>query len=120
MSDSDEAKPTEQRGGTPPGEQEAREKGSWAARAREGVVPPELGGSDAPADSLPEDPELGGAVLGRPAPSEEPATTSGIDREAGDEADATSDGGPDVPAGAEPDLKDAASGPRQVDLDSEQ
>jgi hypothetical protein len=28
------------------------------------------------------------------------------------------DGGPDVPEGAEPDLKDAAAGPRQVDRES--
>jgi hypothetical protein len=111
-------KPTEQRGGAPPGEQEAREKGPWAAKAREGVVPPELGGSDAPAERLPEDPELGGAVLGAPASSEAPATESGIDRRGGDQADATSDGGPEVPAGAEPDLKDAASGPRRVDVES--
>lgn len=111
-------KPSEQRGGAPPGEEEAREKGPWAARAREGVVPPELGGSDAPEERLPEDPELGGAVLGAPARSEAPATESGIDPGSGDQADATSDGGPDVPAGAEPDLKDAASGPRRVDVES--
>jgi hypothetical protein len=111
-------KPSEQRGGTPPGEDEAREKGPWAARAREGVVPPELGGSDAPAERLPDDPELGGEVLGGPASSQAPATEAGIDRHGGDHADATADGAPDVPAGAEPDLKDAARGPRQVDVDS--
>jgi hypothetical protein len=118
MTGNDAAKPTEQRGGAPPGEEEAREKGPWAARAREGVVPAELGGSDASEERLPDDPELGGAVLGGPASSEEPATESGIDRHAGDEADATADGAPDVPAGAEPDLKDAGRGPRQVDVDS--
>jgi hypothetical protein len=118
MTDSDAAKPTEQRGGAPPGEQEAREKGPWAARAREGVVPPELGGSDASEEQLDADPELGGAVLGGPASSDEPATESGIDPHAGDRADATSDGGPAARGGAEPDLKDAASGPRQVDVDS--
>jgi hypothetical protein len=118
MASDDAAKPTERRGGAPPGEQEAREKGPWAARAREGVVPPELGGSDAPAEQLAEDPELGGAVLGAPASSEAPATEAGIDRHAGDEADATADGAPDLPAGAEPDLKDAGRGPRQVDVDS--
>ena len=111
-------RPSEQRGGAPPGEDEAREKGPWAARAREGVVPPELGGSDAPEERLPEDPELGGAVLGAPARSQAPATESGIDPAGGDGADATSDGGPDVPAGAEPDLKDAGSGPRRVDMES--
>ncbi len=112
--------PTEQRGGSVPGEQEAREKGPWAARAREGVVPPELGGSDAPADLLPDDPELGSSVLGGPARTDEPATEAGIDPRGGENADATSDGGPDVPDGVEPDLKDATSGPRQVDLDSAQ
>ena len=118
MTGSDPAKPTDQRGGAPPGEREAREKGPWAARAGEGIVPPELGGSDAAAEQLPEDPELGGEVLGAPARSEAPATESGIDRQSGDRADATSAGGSNVPAGTEPDLKDAASGPRQVDIDS--
>ena len=37
---------------------------------------------------------------------------------AGDHADATSDGGAKARDAAEPDLKDAASGPRQSDLDS--
>src|SRR5690242_9743766 len=118
MTNDDIAKPTEQRGGAPPGEEEAREKGPWAARAREGVVPPELGGSDAPAEWLPDDPELGSAVTGARASSEAPATESGIGRDGGDRADATTDGGTDVPAGAEPGLKDAARGPRQVDGES--
>lgn len=116
--DRDAVKPTEQRGGSVPGEDEAREKGPWAAKAQDGVVPGELGGSDAPAELLPDDPELGSSVLGRPARSDEPATESGIDPHGGDQADATSDGGPDVPEGAEPDLKDAGSGPRQVDIES--
>ena len=38
--------PSEQRGGTTPGAQEAAEKGPWAAKAADGVVPAELGGSD--------------------------------------------------------------------------
>ena len=67
-------KPTEQRGGTTPNEAEAREKGQWASTAGEGVVPAELGGSDAPRELLPEDPELGSAVLGRTTGSSEPAT----------------------------------------------
>jgi hypothetical protein len=41
-------KPSEQRGGSTPDEEEAGEKGEWAAKADEGVVPAELGGSDAP------------------------------------------------------------------------
>ena len=44
--------PSEQRGGKTPGEHEAREKGPWAETAREGVVPAELGGSDAPPEML--------------------------------------------------------------------
>ncbi len=116
--DRDEVKPTEQRGGSVPGTDEARRKGPWAAKAQDGVVPGDLGGSDAPADLLPDDPELGSSVLGRPARTEDPATETGIDPHGGDDADATSDGGPDVPEGVEPDLKDAASGPRRVDLGS--
>jgi hypothetical protein len=114
----EEQKPSEQRAGGPPGDDEAREKGPWAAQAQEGVVPAELGGSDAPREMLPEDRELGSSVLGRTAPSDEPATDEGIDLSAGDHADAVTDGGPDVPDDAEPDLRDAASGPRQVDADS--
>lgn len=122
MTSSDEREhptsPSEQRGGSIPGEQEAQEKGPWAARAREGVVPPELGGSDAPAEMLADDPELGSEALGQTARSDEPATRSGIDESAGDHADATTHGGVDTPADVEPDLKDAAAGPRQTDLDS--
>ena len=79
------------------------DKGPWAETAEEGVVPDELGGS---AES---------AVLGRTTGSDEPATEEGVDREAGEEADATTDGGPDVPAGAEPDLKDVGAAQRQAD-----
>ncbi|MBV8432628.1 MAG: hypothetical protein JO244_15800 [Solirubrobacterales bacterium] len=110
--------PSEQRGGSPPGDREAQEKGPWAAQAREGVVPAELGGSDAPDEMLDDDPELSSAALGQTAESEEPATQSGIDETGGDHADATQQGGADTPAGAEPDLKDATAGPRQADLDS--
>jgi hypothetical protein len=113
-----EQKPSEQRGGTTPDDSEAREKGPWAARAQDGVVPAELGGSDAPREMLDDDPELGSSVLGRTAASDEPATDGGIDLSAGDQADAVTDGGPDVPEGVEPDLKDAAAGPRQVDVNS--
>ncbi len=111
-------KPSEQRGGTTPGEQEAREKGPWAAQADEGVVPAELGGSDAPPEMLSDDPELGSSVLGATTGSDEPATEAGIDPAGGDNADATSHGGPERPEGVEPDLKDAASTSRQVDRDS--
>lgn len=122
MERSDESlNPSERQGGSAMGEEEAREKGPWAERARDGIVPAELGGSDAPEEMLPDDPELGSSVLGGPARTDEPATEEGIDPHGGDHADATSDGGPEnVPDGAEPDLKDAASGPRQVDVDSAQ
>ena len=109
--------PSEQRGGTTPDEAEIRDKGPWAETSAEGIVPAELGGSDAPREMLAEDRELGSSVLGETTGSDEPATESGIDPDAGDEADATSDGGPEPPEGAEPDLKDAGAAPRQVDLD---
>jgi hypothetical protein len=81
--------PSEQRGGTSPDEAEVREKGPWAETAAEGVVPGELGGSDAPRELLADDPELGSSVLGESTGSDEPATESGIDPSGGDEADAT-------------------------------
>ena len=110
--------PSEQRGGTTPDDAELGEKGPWAETAAEGIVPAELGGSDAPSEMLAEDPELGSAALGETTGSDDPATESGIDPSAGDEADATSDGGPEAPEeGAEPDLKDAGAAPRQVDTD---
>ena len=110
--------PSEQRGGTTPDDAEARAKGPWAETAAEGIVPAELGGSDAPREMLAEDRELGSPVLGETTGSDEPATESGIDPGGGDQADATSDGGAEPPEGADPDLKDAAAAPRQVDLDS--
>jgi len=85
--------PSEQRGGTTPDEAEIRDKGPWAETSAEGIVPAELGGSDAPREMLAEDRELGSSVLGETTESDEPATESGIDRGAGDEADATTDGG---------------------------
>jgi hypothetical protein len=110
--------PSEQRGGTTPDEAEVREKGPWAETAAEGIVPGELGGSDAPREMLAEDPQLGSSALGESTGSDEPATESGIDPGAGDEADATAHGGPEPPEGAEPDLKDAGAAPRQVDRES--
>jgi hypothetical protein len=114
----DPVNPTEQRGGSTPSEREADEKGPWAAKAADGIVSAELGGSDAPADLQGEDPELGSSALGATTGSDEPATETGVDPSGGDNADATSDGGPEPPAGAEPDLKDAAAGPRQADVKS--
>jgi hypothetical protein len=72
------------------------EKGEWAEMAEEGIVPDELGD-----DAGHEGPE------GRTTGSDEPATEQGIDRSAGDSADATTDGGVELPDDAEPDLKDA-------------
>jgi hypothetical protein len=111
-------KPSEQRGGTTPDEAEAREKGEWAGTSGEGIVPAEEGGSDAPREMLEEDPELESSVLGRTTGSDEPATDSGIDPSAGDQADAVTDGGPDLPEGAEPDTKDIGLAPRHSDSES--
>lgn len=102
-------KPSEQRGGTTPDETESRGKGQWAGSADEGVVPADLGGSDAPRELLEEDPELDSSVLGQTTGSDEPATESGVDLSAGDNADAATDGGPDLPEGAEPDTKDVGA-----------
>jgi hypothetical protein len=113
-----QVRPSEQRGGTTPDDEEVREKGSWAARASEGVVPAELGGSDAPGELLGDDPELSRSVLGQTTGSDEPATEKGVDTSGGEGADAITDGGSNPAPQAEPDLKDAGAGPRQVDADS--
>jgi hypothetical protein len=86
------------------------DKGQWAEVADEGIVPDELGDSDKSGE-----PELTSDVVGRESESDEPATEEGIDRSAGDRADATADGGPEVPAGAEPDLKDVAAASREAE-----
>ena len=99
--------PSEQRGGTTPGPEEIAEKGPWSEVAAEGIVPAEAGGSDAPREMLAEDPQLGSEALGETTGTEETA----IDLGAGDRADATEHGGPDVPEGQEPDLKDASHAP---------
>jgi hypothetical protein len=82
------------------------DKGEWAETADEGIVPDELG-SDEDA-----------AVLGRTTGSDEPATEEGVDLNAGDEADATADGGVELPEGAEPDLKDAMGAHQRPDADT--
>lgn len=110
-----EKKPSQQRGGTTPDEAEAQEKGEWGGRAAEGVVPADLGGSDAPREMLDDDPQLESDVLGRTTGSDEPATEAGVDPSGGDEADAVTDGGSDVPEDAEPDLKDAGAASRGDD-----
>jgi hypothetical protein len=114
----DPTAPSEQRGGSTPDDAEAREKGQWAGRAQDGIVPAELGGSDAPREMLDSDPELGSEVLGRTTGSDEPATESGIDRSGGDSADAVTDGGPDPTGAPEPDLKDVGAAARQAGKDA--
>jgi len=84
------------------------EKGEWAETADEGIVP----------DELSDDDQDDAAYVGREAASDEPATEDGVDLSAGDHADATTQGGQNRPDHEEPDLRDAASGPRQVDIDS--
>jgi hypothetical protein len=117
--DDAEVRPTEQRGGGTPGPEEAGAKGEWAATAQDGLVPAQLGGSDAPREMLDEDPQLSSSVLGETTGSEQPATRQGVDLAAGDNADAVTDGGADpAPAGQEPDLRDAAAGARQSDVAS--
>ncbi|MDX6440063.1 MAG: hypothetical protein QOF45_2646 [Gaiellaceae bacterium] len=111
-------KPSEQRGGDTPNAAEVREKGSWAEVAAEGLVPAELGGSDAPRELLEEDPELGSSVLGKTTGSDEPATEEPIDSSGGDNADATSDVSPLPPEGVEPDLKDVAAAKLRADVES--
>ncbi|HXV02311.1 MAG TPA: hypothetical protein VFP24_01945, partial [Gaiellaceae bacterium] len=87
--------PSEQRGGTTPDAAEIQEKGPWSEVAAEGIVPAEAGGSDAPRELLDDDPQLGSEVLGETTGTDEPATEAGIDPAAGDQADATTDAGPE-------------------------
>ena len=83
----------------------------------DGVVPAELGGSDAPREMLDDDPEPGSEVLGRTTGSDEPATESGVDLSAGDNADAVVRRARSDEA-AEPDLKDVAAAAREAGKDS--
>ena len=83
------------------------DKGEWAETADEGVVPDELG-TGAEDD----------AVLGRTTGSDEPATEDGVDLSAGDKADATSDGGVELPEEGEPDLKDAMGAHHRPEADN--
>jgi hypothetical protein len=108
MSDTQIA-PTEGRGGAVPSGEEFAAKGDAAVMAREGIVPAGLGGSDAPEELLSEDPELKSGVSGGFASDPDvTATDGGVDISGGDNADATSIGGPEnVDDAPEPDLKDA-------------
>ena len=78
------------------------EKGTWAETAEEGIVPDKLSGDD------------DGGPVGRTTGSDEPATDEGIDLDAGDEADAVTDGGAEPPEDAEPDLKDVGAANRRT------
>ena len=111
--DRPDVKPSEKVGGTTPDAAEVAEKGPWTEQAREGVVPSELGGSDAPPELVSEASEMRDDVLGRTTGGDEPATEEGVDLSGGDRADAVTDGGPGVPEGAEPDLKDVAAAARE-------
>jgi hypothetical protein len=102
-----ETNPEEQRGGTTPDEQELQEKGEWAEGARDGIVP-----RDEEADQSDD------AALGRTTGSDEPATREGVDLSAGDNADATSDGGVELPEEGDPDLKDAMGAHHRPEADN--
>ena len=111
--------PSERSGGAAPDDEEVARKGDWAATAAEGIVPAEDGGANAPEELKADDPELESPVAGRTTGSDEPATETGIDLTAGDNADATSHGGPTLPddPNVEPDVKDGAAKPgREMDL----
>jgi hypothetical protein len=86
------------------------DKGQWAQTADEGIAPAEPKEAD---DSAPD--ELGNSVTGRTTGDDEPATEEGIDADAGDRADATTDGGAEPPTDAEPDLKDAQAAANRPD-----
>ena len=94
-----------------------REKGEWAGTASEGSS------RRSSADPTPrprcstDDPSWEAPRLGRTTGSDEPATDGGIDPAAGDNADATTDGGPRLPDGAEPDTKDVAAAAVQREKD---
>jgi len=109
--------PSQTSGGTAPDAQETAKKGDWAGHAAQGIVPAELGGADAPREMLADDPELVSSVLGQSTGSDEPATEWGVDLSAGDNADATTHGGPNLPddPDVEPDLKDGTAGVRVID-----
>src|SRR3954465_14831865 len=108
-----ETNPEEQRGGTTPDEGERQEKGGWAEGARDGIVP-----RDEEADQSDD------AALGRTTGSDEPATREGVDLSAGDNADATTDGGGPLAGGGqaaeegEPDPKDAMGAHHRPEADN--
>ncbi|HEX3317263.1 MAG TPA: hypothetical protein VHR88_04545 [Solirubrobacteraceae bacterium] len=86
---------------------DTKDKGTWAQTADDGIVPDP--------EAVPADPELGSEVTGQTTGTDAPTTEEGIDRRAGDHADAVTDGGQNPPEGAEPDLKDAPAAAVQPD-----
>ena len=85
---------------------------SFAARhPRRAMVPGHKGG-------LAADRGLRAALGGAALALDVPTLIEGIDLSAGDHADAVTDGGPELPAEAEPDLKDVAAAARQADADA--
>ena len=114
MGDNDDVKPSEQRRQKPSATM-APEKGPGAAaatrRRRQMLAAP----TARRREMLDDDPELGSSVLGQTTGSEEPATQSGVDLQGGDNADATTDGGPETEEGVEPDQRDAARPAQAVD-----
>ena len=115
----DRTAPSEQRGGSTPDDARRRARGPWQATAQDGLVPAELGGSDAPPeDARRRSRSSAAGCSGATTGSDEPATETGVDLTAGDSADAVTDGGPDPTEAAEPDLKDVAAAAREAGKDS--
>jgi hypothetical protein len=107
--------PSEGQGGAVPSGSEFADKGEAAAVAAGGLVPAELGGTDAPDDLKGTDPELGSAVLAGGFASDPDVTaTGGVDLTLGDNADATSNGG----ASRVPETPDASAVQTRPDADA--
>jgi hypothetical protein len=102
--------PSQTAGGNASDADEVARKGDLAERAAEGISPAEQAESDAPRGKPAPDPELGSSVLGQTTGSDEPATASGVDSSAGDDTDATTSDGADLPdgEGVEPPIRHVA------------
>ena len=108
---------TNEKGGAEPTEEELRAKGPWAALPAKASCPPRRETRTRRASCWP-DPELPAPSLGATTGSDEPATESTGRPERRRQRRRRRDGGAKPPEDAEPDLKDAAAMPRQVDVDS--
>ena len=104
--------PSEQRGGSDAGRAGGRREGAVGGEGRRGRGSGRAGRiRRASARCSTTIPSWAARCSARPpAPTSRPPRTASIPA-GGDDADATSDGGPERPAGAEPDLRDAASRP---------